>query len=184
MTKKTDNVIRLSASHPCANCSSEKTVSRREKEAFDYRHGDEVVSLMADVTVYTCQTCGFQFLDSSSEDARHDAVCRFLGVLTPAEVKTVRVQLGLSRREMSEVSKIGEASLARWESGALIQTAAYDNYLYLLRYADNLRRVRCRRSVQAAANQVGLSRNWRSLNVTDWVREQSRMFSLGAMART
>lgn len=183
MTEETGNVIRLRASPPCADCGSEKTVSRRETEEFDYRHGGEVVLLTADVTVHSCQTCGFQFLDSSSEDARNDAVCRFLGVLTPAEVKAVRVQYDLSRREMSVVSKIGEASLARWESGALIQTAAYDNYLYLLGYTDNLQRIRRRHGVQATANQAGSSRNWRSLDVTDRVYKQSREFSLRATAR-
>ena len=158
-------------------------MSHWEPDAFEYRHRDEVVLLTADVTVHTCQTCGFKFLDSSSEDARNDAVCRFLRVMTPAEVKAVRVRSGLSRREMCAVSKIGEASLARWEAGALIQTAAYDNYLYLLGYADNLQRIRRRHSVEATAEQIGRSRIWRSLQITAKLCEQSRAFSLRATAR-
>ena len=88
-----NNVEKLYSS--CVYCGSDQTSTRKETETFDYRHGDELVQLSADIDVHSCQECGFQFADSSSEDARHDAVCAYHGVMTPAEVKP-KNETGLS----------------------------------------------------------------------------------------
>ncbi len=181
MTDTNDNVVQFSSSPPCADCGSDRTSTRKETETFDYRHGDELVQLSADIDVHSCQECGFQFADSSSEDVRHEAVCRYLGVMTPAEVKAIRVSYGFTRSQMAEASKIGEASLARWESSALIQSAAYDNFLYLLRYPENLNRLQQRTGAEQAADQPQMpQRNWRSLkgsSLEDKAR-QSNVFEL------
>ena len=46
----------------------------------------EAVELTAQVPVRTCNACGFQFTDDVAEEARHEVVCRHLGVMTPKEI--------------------------------------------------------------------------------------------------
>jgi putative zinc finger/helix-turn-helix YgiT family protein len=181
MTDTNDNVIQFNSSPTCASCGSDRTSTRKETENFEYRHGEELVQLSAEIDVHSCQACGFQFADSSSEDARHEAVCRYLGVMTPAEVKAIRVSYGFTRSQMAEASKIGEASLARWESSALIQTAAYDHFLFLLRYPENLKRLQQRTAAEKAADeQQKPQRNWRSLRGSSLEdkAKQSNVFEL------
>ena len=185
MTDTNDNVFQINSSPPCADCGSYRTSTRKETETFDYRHGDELIQLNADIDVHSCQECGFQFADSSSEDARHEAVCKYLGVMTPAEVKAIRVNYGFSRSEMADASKIGEASLARWESSALIQSAAYDNFLYLFGYPENLKRLQQRyQAAKAGEDDQRPQRNWRSLKGSTLADQakQSNIFLLRPIA--
>src|SRR5207245_1327293 len=79
-----------------------------------------------------------------AEDLRHETVCRHLKVMTPKEVSAVRKKYGLNREEFAAVTRIGDASLARWESGQVIQNPANDNFLYLLTFDDSLERLRMR----------------------------------------
>lgn len=162
---------------PCANCGAENTATTTEPDEFEYLHAGELLTLQAQVQVHTCSDCGFQFTESDAEDARHSAVCEFLGVLNPAAVKAVRAKYGLSRSQMAEVSKIGEASIARWESGALIQSGANDSYLYLLQFADNFQRIQQRVHGNAVTNQAEPERTW-SFPVTERIRLEQTSFLL------
>lgn len=128
----------------CPNCESSKLTTSIESETFKYGGGDKAVELTASIPVLTCLDCNFQFTDETASEIRHDAVCRHLGVMTPKEVKSIRLQYTLSRQEFADISRIGEASIARWEAGLLIQSAAYDEYLHLLSFRENFERVQKR----------------------------------------
>lgn len=52
--------------------------------------------------------------------------------LTPAEIRAIRVKHHCNRARFAKYTKIGAATLARWESGDLTPTAALDHYLRLL----------------------------------------------------
>ena len=60
------------------------------------------------------------------------------------EIKALREKLGLSRTEFARLTRLGEATIARWERGELIQNAGNDSLLRLLQYEDNVRRLRRR----------------------------------------
>ena len=128
----------------CAVCASGHLTARMEVEEFPYGTEGDPVSLKARVQVFHCQDCRFEFTGHQAEKARHIAVCRHLGVMTPAEIRNLREQYGLSRADFASVTRIGEASIGRWEAGALLQSRAYDNYLYLLRYEENFVRLKNR----------------------------------------
>jgi len=51
-------------------------------------------------------------------------------------IKELRTKTYRTREAFAAATGIGIASLARWESGALIQSPAYDRYLRLLAYLD------------------------------------------------
>ena len=77
----------------------------------------------------------FEFLDHEGEQLRHEAVCRHLGVLSPADISDIRKRFGMTRAAFAEVTGLGEATLNRWENGAVVQNlarGANDRYLRLL----------------------------------------------------
>ncbi len=90
------------------------------------------------VPLRTCTSCGFEFLDEVAEDLKHDATCHHLGLLTPSEIRAIRKQYGLKRHEFAAVTGLGEATIGRWESGAIYQSSANDNFLRLLRDPRNM----------------------------------------------
>lgn len=143
----------------CPNCGSSRVDTHRQTDLFAYGAGDAVVELSAIIPFRECAECGFEFTDAEAEDARHEAICRHLGVMTPMEVAEVRRQYEMTRAAFAERSRIGEASLARWETGQLIQNAANDNYLYLLSFQQNMDRLEWRRSCDQLSTEGSAIRN-------------------------
>jgi putative zinc finger/helix-turn-helix YgiT family protein len=122
----------------CPSCGESITAVVRRDETFEYRVGDTTTLLSAPVDVHICNNCGLEFTDERAERARNEAVATHLGLLTSSEIRNVRRRLGFNRREFAALSGIGDASLARWESGALLQSRAYDLLLRLLSIPANV----------------------------------------------
>jgi putative zinc finger/helix-turn-helix YgiT family protein len=173
----------------CPNCESNNVNTTVERETFFYGEGSAATQLTADVPVRTCTNCGFQFTDGEAEEARHDAVCRHLRVLTPKEILELRKRYNMSRAEFAELTRLGEASLARWENGQLIQNAANDQLLFLLTVPSNMELLN-RRAVRhercEAAQPLTESRDERfsALGNINSYRRQAAGFSLRACVAT
>lgn len=116
----------------CPDCESIESSIEICNQIFDYGQGPDSVELSCDVPVNTCQHCGCQWTTHTAEIARHEAVCRHLKRLTPAEVKDIRERNCLTQLQFSELTGLGEASLSRWETGVQIQNAACDRFLRLI----------------------------------------------------
>jgi putative zinc finger/helix-turn-helix YgiT family protein len=125
----------------CAECGSGRMERHLEIEKFLYGTGDRQIELEAEVTAWTCPVCGFEVSGADAEDKRHEAVCKHLGVLCPAQIRAIRRRRGLSQAEFARFARVGEASVKRWESGALVQNASTDLLLRLLDDDDCARRV-------------------------------------------
>jgi putative zinc finger/helix-turn-helix YgiT family protein len=125
----------------CPDCDGENIQSSVKDETLEYGDGKDAIKLNVSIPVQTCSDCGFMYTDDDADMIRHEAVCRHLGVMTPDEVSSIRKNYGMSRAEFSRVTKIGEASLNRWENGLLIQSAANDRYLYLSSFKENIDRL-------------------------------------------
>jgi DNA-binding transcriptional regulator YiaG len=125
----------------CFNCGSSDVERAWRRQVFQYGDGESAVELTAEVPVYTCTSCGYKFAGPEAEDARHEAVCRHLGVLTPREIVAIRDHTGLSRTQFAERTRIGLASLKRWEAGILVQNAANDELMYLMGFPENVNRL-------------------------------------------
>jgi DNA-binding transcriptional regulator YiaG len=82
--------------------------------------------------MWICTDCSLEYTDEAGERLRHEAICRHLGILSPAEIVAIRERYGLSRRQFAASTHIGLASLSRWESGEGTQNPAMDAYLRLL----------------------------------------------------
>ena len=150
---------------------------------FPYGNGDTATELTAKVPVRICRECGEKFLDDESEDLMHEAVCRHLGVMTPREVRAIRRQSGnLSRAELASITRLGEATLGRWERGELIQNVAYDHFLYLLTYPENRIRLQqrvCRAESETAATSCrDAAAKFRCVGMTDERKQRAAAFKL------
>ena len=118
--------------HECPQCGEDSITTRWMLDSFRYGTGDSAVTLQVDLPVRRCQACDLQFLDHEGERLRHNAVCQHLGLLSPTEVLDIRKAYGMSRAAFAEITGLGEATLSRWENGAVIQNLANDRYLRLL----------------------------------------------------
>ena len=58
---------------------------------FTYGVGDDAVELRTDLPYGRCAACDLEFLDSDGERCKHEAVCKHLGVLSPWEIKDIRL---------------------------------------------------------------------------------------------
>ena len=78
---------------------------------------------------YVCPVCELKLADAKltreNQRAIADAYRERVGLLTSREIIEGRRRLGLTQRELAEKLGIGEASVKRWELGA-IQTKAMD----------------------------------------------------------
>ncbi|MGD9633143.1 MAG: type II TA system antitoxin MqsA family protein [Pirellulales bacterium] len=128
----------------CPSCGKLGVSTRIETMKFPYGSGTSSTELEAVVQVHTCDDCELNYLDGSAEVAKHNAVCDHLGVLRATEIRKLRLRLGMSRSELSNLTKLGEATIGRWERGELIQNAANDQFLYLLGYPENVERLQRR----------------------------------------
>lgn len=137
----------------CPDCGSGQVETRMAVDRFTYGVGPRAVDLEAEIPFRRCLDCQFEYTDSAAEDLRHEAICRHLGVMTPNDIVNVRRLSTQSRAEFSVLTKFGEASLLRWESGELIQNRANDNYLYLLQFPENVRRLRVRNEKREAVHE-------------------------------
>lgn len=126
------NIDGESFDQECPQCGEDSITTRWIRDSFKYGTGDSAATLQVDLPVRRCKACDLQFLDHEGERLRHEAVCRHLGVLSPSEVLGIRKGYGMSRSAFAEVTGLGEATLSRWESGAVIQNLANDRYLRLL----------------------------------------------------
>ena len=125
----------------CPLCGATEVKTSITPYTFEYGSGDAAAKLNVDMPVRRCDACEIDYLDEEGERIKHEAICRHLGVLSPRGIRRIRKKYSNTRTSFAEVTGLEEASLNRWENGLSIQTHAYDRYLRLLEYPDNLRRL-------------------------------------------
>lgn len=167
----------------CPLCDNDGITTEWNSLDFNYGADESMVELSVDVPVHRCDACKFEFLDDEAERLKHEAVCRHLGVLTPAEVRSIRDGFGMARTQFARLTGIGEASLNRWENGLSIQTHAYDRYLRLLTRPVNRSYLEDFLHSTAASLTFGRSGGrFREIEVTGHMRKEQRNFQLRKVA--
>src|ERR1035437_659763 len=159
----------------CPDCDSTDSRLEYREQFFRYGTGDNAVELRCAVPVYTFSRCDYEWTGHEAEDARQVAVCRYLGRLSPDEVRGVRDMYRLSQADFSRVTGFGEASLSRWEPGAQVQNSSSDRLLRLIladeRNLDRLRQVE-------AAKDPGWAPHFRVLTLTPELQRRKLSFQL------
>ena len=116
----------------CDVCGAIGVETELMRDPFIYGSGVNAVELTANVRVHTCSACGDSYTDDEADIAYDEAVCRHLGILTPAEIRAMRERYGLTRAEFAHLTGFGKATLGRWERGEVTQNRSADRYLRLL----------------------------------------------------
>jgi len=60
---------------------------------------------------------GEELLTPEAHEKIEQTQARYMGLLTPDELKALRSRLGLTQRGLGELLQVGEKSYTRWESG-------------------------------------------------------------------
>jgi putative zinc finger/helix-turn-helix YgiT family protein len=149
----------------CAICGSGGATITMIEHEFDFKAGNKMEVLSALVPVVECSECEEAYLAPGAEEIKHEAVCNFLGRLTPSAIVELRDQLGMSQAQLARTTGIGVASIKRWETGVVIQGAALDSQLRDLK-----------RTAMADKQTVWIPRFQTVLS--DAIRERARSFSL------
>lgn len=164
----------------CPSCGSSKVAETWIDDKFEYGEGKNVSVLTAKIPLCQCGVCDLSFTDWRAEELRNEAVCVHLGIQSPREIVDTRELHDFSQQAFAEISGVGRASLARWESGALHQNASIDNLIYLLRFSENIERLKYRSSVKSEGKAVPSVRQFRALSEQAIVeiRARARIFQL------
>lgn len=126
----------------CPDCGGHSFSTVLHDDAFEYGAGESPVTLHARIPVHCCDSCDFEFLGREGRRIKHEAVCRHFCLLTPTEIQGIRESHGMSRTAFAEITGFGEATLNRWERGAVIQNRANDRYLRLVDSPEVLNRLK------------------------------------------
>ena len=76
-----------------------------------------------------CQNCGELLFGNRAGEQIDDALRAHLRLLTPAQIRAGRKALELHQGQLAERLGVAEATISRWETGALIHSRAMDNLL-------------------------------------------------------
>jgi putative zinc finger/helix-turn-helix YgiT family protein len=118
----------------CPECKEGGLVERRGNYETTYRDRNERSHrlIVPGVTWLECEKCGDVTLDDRAMSAIETARRGALGLLSPDKIRAFRMSLQKTQGAMSALLGIGEKTYTRWESGAFIQSEAFDRYLRLL----------------------------------------------------
>ena len=158
----------------CAECGNSVATSWHS-HTFQYGSEASAADLTVRLPVRRCDYCDFDYLDDEGERIKHEAVCRHLGVLTPAEVRGIRRRHRMSRAAFAKVTGIGEASLSRWENGINVQTPANDRYLRLLAHPGVLAQLQ---GLVSRPSQEASRSTFRRIEITATLLQRKQSFSL------
>lgn len=175
--KNKSNVL-VSDERVCGECGGKKITTTWQSYNFPYGVGTDAIELSCKVPARNCDECGFTFLDGEAEDFCHAAICRHLGVMTPESIRALRKLYRLTQAQFCEISKLGDATLSRWERGIIVQNSAYDNYLYLLGFRENMDRLRTRDRIEEATGLMPKEtdvRRFRAIELNEelWKRQEA-----------
>jgi HTH-type transcriptional regulator/antitoxin MqsA len=80
-----------------------------------------------------CSGCGEAFYLPGQMDATlsraSEAIRKREGLLTPVEIRTIRIRLGLSQHGFEQLLGVGPKTVVRWEKGTVFQNRATDSLL-------------------------------------------------------
>jgi putative zinc finger/helix-turn-helix YgiT family protein len=122
----------------CPRCEKETSLVRVDQDEEIVVRGDPIKTR---VIYDRCQECGAEFHSPDAPQDPLDAAYRLYreqhGMAQPEEIREFRQRVGLTQRELAGLLGWGEATLSRYENGAL-QDEAHDTALRLAMEPDNL----------------------------------------------
>ena len=115
----------------CGHSPLKPTLVERTFE-FGTEEQEPVTIHAHDVPIEVCDNCGESYSGPETARAEHEAICRELGLPTPAEIVSLRERLHLSQDKFAELTGINQGTLSNWECGRSLPNRAMARYLQLL----------------------------------------------------
>lgn len=78
-------------------------------------------------TITNCEVTGYLF------DRAHELYRQKHSLLSPSEIEQIRERHGLTQAALAKLLRLGANTISRWESDRMVQTAAMDVLLRLIR---------------------------------------------------
>lgn len=165
---------------PCPQCGGEEIATNWVDDVMTWGSGDLKSQIPVSVPIRTCPACDLQYIDQHGERLRHEAICRHLGVLSPAEIRSIRRRYDMTRAAFAHATGLGEATVGRWENGLVIQNRANDRYVRLLAMPLVMREARLMSmgAAQSVPPHTGAEHQFRRLQLTDAHRRDQQRFQL------
>lgn len=124
----------------CPQCATKMNPSRGPL-SFPV-NGEEMKGLR--VSHLRCPSCEEgMFTIAEAKEMREQAYAKYrkkYGLLTAEEIRQIREQLRMSQRDLAKRLHLGEVTVSRWESNRVVQTAALDLLLRLMRDVPEVRK--------------------------------------------
>lgn len=119
----------------CPVCAKGHLISKAGdyETKFVDRAGETRSLTVRDLAWQECDRCGEAFLGDAATRQLETARRQAAGLLSAAEIRQLRRNMGMTQAEISTLLGIGEKTYCRWESGVYVQSVAFDNYLRLVR---------------------------------------------------
>jgi len=125
----------------CPVCGTEQETKVIEKEEVSTVRGDKIKAL---ARIRVCSVCDEELFDEELEEENiqrvYDIYRKKHGILSPEEIKNIRESYGLSQRAFAKLLGIGEASIVRYETGALPEKSL-SNMIMLLKDPKNMKKL-------------------------------------------
>jgi len=121
----------------CTSCDEERAFVKKQTEIIHEIKGE---SINVNVNIPYCAICGSQLTDLETENEHYDSALMIYrkthNLLIPEEIKEIRQKYNLSQRAFARALGFAEATINRYELGAL-QDNLHNNLLLLCKEPDN-----------------------------------------------
>lgn len=116
----------------CVECGENSIVPTATDYTSTVKHDGRSYSVhIPSLAIPTCQKCGKQLFTAKIDDQITYKLRADIGLLMPDEMKSKRQRLDLNQEELAEQLGVAKETISRWETGAMIQSRAMDNFLRL-----------------------------------------------------
>jgi DNA-binding transcriptional regulator YiaG len=128
----------------CFFCGSNQVHARKVMDRVQFETIFGMAAKEVHLPALVCAACGQAVIGEEGQELRDQIIAKERRERIAAEILQIRGSTALTRNEWLALTRIGDASLSRWENASLEPNAAYANYLFLLSYRDNLHRLKSR----------------------------------------
>lgn len=138
----------------CEFCGKEvKTKIITKKETFYVRED----AFEIDAKVMVCAECGEEIfnekLDTETLNSVYDKYRKKHNLLSPDEIKKIRKQYELSRKDFAKLLNWDDKAIRRYENGA-VQTQQQNDLLLFLREPNNMRTYLTKKKITLSEKQI------------------------------
>jgi putative zinc finger/helix-turn-helix YgiT family protein len=126
--------------HKCPKCRQQAFAPAVVSRTVVYRYDGKDFRLeISNLPVLSCGQCGFEAHTNETEDCIIAKLRGTLQLLSPSQIESQRLALGLTQKRLARLISTSEESISRWESGLVIQSRSMNKLLQLYLFVPEMR---------------------------------------------